>query len=292
MKKNTALAVMENFQIADHYEGMSPELLTELWNEMEDLDPGSGIIYCQIKVPSGGGIAYEVQGEDDGDAEPMKEIEGVIVFTHRLNGYWPGSFGAAKEAKDKIPVCSSMDGKTGLNLSTGETIDCYNCPYNQYGTGVDEKGRPSRGKTCKNMRRIYLMMDNDPNVYLLTVPPTSIQDVNNQLARMIAGGVPYRSMVVSLTLDKAQNNSGVVYSKVAIKKKGLLPPAAMEKVQQVRLQVKSQCQSTTITMDECAAAPTRGKPVDVYPDSAETALDEGGANFEEAPPITDEDVPF
>ena len=55
-----------------------------------------------------------------------------------------------------------------------------------YGTGTDDKGNPSKGKACKNMRRIYLLMDNDPNFYLLSVPPTSIKDVNKQLAKMTA----------------------------------------------------------------------------------------------------------
>ena len=161
-KKTTALAVVDSFQLVDRYAGIDPELMAELQDELSDLDPENGITCRQIKVPSGGGIAYEVQGEEEGDAEPMKEIQGVIVFTHRLSGYWTGSFGSAKDARDKIPVCSSMDGKTGFNPSTGEVTVCETCPYNQYGTGTDDKGNPSKGKACKNMRRIYLLMDSDP----------------------------------------------------------------------------------------------------------------------------------
>ena len=208
-KNSTALATMDSFAIANRYEGIDPELLAELKDEMEDLDPESGITCRQIKVPSGGGIAYEVQGEEEGDADPMKEILGVIVFTHRLSGYWPGSFGSAKDAKDKIPVCSSMDGKTAVWTETGEVRTCETCPYNQYGTGTDDKGNPSKGKACKNMRRIYLLMDGDPNFYLLSVPPTSIKDVNKQLAKILASGTPYTGMIVSLTLEKAQNSNGV-----------------------------------------------------------------------------------
>ena len=110
----TALATVDTFKIANRYEGIDPELLAELQDQMEDLDPESGITCRQIKVPSAGGIAYEVQGEDDGDADPMKEVEGVILFTHRLNGYWPNAFGTASNPEDKIPTCSSMDGKTGM----------------------------------------------------------------------------------------------------------------------------------------------------------------------------------
>lgn len=66
--KKSALAVVESFKIADRYEGIAPELLAELNDEMEDLDPENGISCRQIKVPSGGGIAYEVQGEEDDPA--------------------------------------------------------------------------------------------------------------------------------------------------------------------------------------------------------------------------------
>ena len=291
-KKNTALATMDSFAIADRYEGIDPELLAELQDEMADLDPESGITCRQIKVPSGGGIAYEVQGEEEGDAEPMKEIQGVIVFTHRLSGYWPGSFGSTKDAKDKIPVCSSMDGKTGLRPETGEVMECESCPFNQYGTGVDEKGNPSRGKACKNMRRIYLMMDGDPNFYLLSVPPTSIKDVNKQLTKILASGTPYTGMIVSLTLERVQNSGGIFYSKVIIKKKGLLPPSAAARVIQLRSEIKKQYQSMALTLDDYAAAPERGRAVDIVPDDDETAAMNGTLPFEEAPPHDDKDAPL
>ena len=140
-KKTTALAVVDSFQIVNRYEGIDPELMAELQDELSDLDPESGITCRQIKVPSGGGLAFEVQGEDENDAEPMKQIDAVIVFTHRVSAYWPGAYGSGDDAA-KIPVCSSMDGKMGFNPSTGEVTACETCPYNQYGTGVDENGNP------------------------------------------------------------------------------------------------------------------------------------------------------
>ena len=59
-----------------------------------------------IKIPSGGGTAYEVQGEDD-DTDPMKTITGVVVFTHRLSGYWPNAYGSSNNPEDKLPTCAS-----------------------------------------------------------------------------------------------------------------------------------------------------------------------------------------
>ncbi|MDE7243554.1 MAG: hypothetical protein K2O18_06205 [Oscillospiraceae bacterium] len=291
-KKDTTLAVRDNFAIANRYEGLDPELLAELKDEMEYLDPENGILCRQIKIPSGGGIAYEVQGEDDDDTDAMKEIEGVIVFTHRLSAFWPSSYGG--DDGTKAPVCSSMDGKTGLNSQTGEVIDCEKCPYNQYGSATDQQGNRARGKACKNMRRLYILMNGDPNIYLLTVPPTSIRDVNKQLSKLTASGIPQIGAVVSLTLEKAKNGSGVAYSKVVIKKKALLSQAAANKAKLIREELKTQYQSMAITLDDytgTAAASPKGQTVDVYP-TAEEAAAMGGVVFEEAPPHDDGDAPL
>lgn len=251
----TELAPVENFTIANRYEGMDPELLAELKDQMEDLDDESGIQCRLIKIPAGGGLAYEVQGEDDDDVEYMKEITGVIVFTHRMNGYWPNSYGTG-EGEDKIPLCSSMDGKTGLCRDSGEVRSCESCPMNQFGSGTDAKGGASRGKACKNMRRLYMMMNGDPNFYLLTVPPTSIREVNRQLAKIMGSkGIPYTGLIVSLKLEKAVNAGGIAYSKVVIEKKGLLPAAVANAAKEMRRGIKAQYQNMAITLDDYAAAP-------------------------------------
>lgn len=188
-KNETALAVADNFQLMNRYEGIDPELLAELQDEMDDLDPESGITCLKIKIPSGGGLAYEVQTDEEDDAEYMKQIDGVVIFTHRANGFWPGAYGSGED-QNQPPACASMDGKTAIWTDTGELRSCEGCPYNEYGSGADQTGKQGRGKACKNMRRLYLMMSGDPNLYLLTVPPTSIKDVNRQLAKILAGGVP------------------------------------------------------------------------------------------------------
>ena len=86
-KKNTELAPVENFALTTAYDGLDPELAAELKDQMDDLDDESGINCRTIKIPSGGNLAFTVQGDEEGDEEYLKDIEGVIVFTHRMNGY-------------------------------------------------------------------------------------------------------------------------------------------------------------------------------------------------------------
>lgn len=285
-KKNTELAPVENFSIVSLYENMDPELMAELQDEMADLDAESGIDCRTIKLPAGGGLAYEVQGDDDDDVEYLKEIIGVIVFTHRANGFWPGNYGS--DDGNKIPYCSSMDGKTGIRIDSGEIVTCENCPYNQFGSAADEKGNQSRGKACKNMRRLYIMRDGNPNIYLLTVPPTSIKEVNKQLTKIMGSkGIPYTNLIIGLKLEKAVNSNGIAYSKVIIEKKGLLPAEAAVKAKELRRQIKEKYQSLAITMDDYSTAP----PIEATPATAAESESEV-SDFEDAAPIDTSDLPF
>ncbi len=280
-KKPTALATLDEFSIANRYEGMDAELMAELEDEMSDLDPESGIACRKVKIPSGGGLAYEVQGEEESDVEYKKEINAVVVFTHRVNGFWLGAYG--DDDQNKAPVCSSIDGKTGINGETGEIVSCETCPFNQFGSATDQKGNQAKGKACKNMRRIYMMMSGDPNFYLLTVPPTSIKDVNKQLAKIIAGGTPYTSLILKFTLEKTKNTAGVEYSKVVVSKAGLLPPEVSAAAQAMRRQIKDQYQGTAITYDDYTAASEQTTETEAAP-----ATDD----FREAPPTNDDNIPF
>ena len=291
-KKTTAMATLETFSIANRYEGMDPEMMEELEDEMSDLDPESGITCRKIKIPSGGGLAYEVQGEEETDVEYMKEIKAVVVFTHRVNGFWAGAYG--DDDQNKAPVCSSIDGKTGVRIDSGEVISCETCPLNQFGSATDQKGEPGKGKACKNMRRLYLMMDNDPNFYLLTVPPTSIKDVNKQLAKIMAGGTPYTGLVLKLTLEKTKNAAGVEYSKVVISKAGLLSTAVSAAAKEMRRQIKEQYQSMAITSEDYAAPEqsTAAETPDEIPAPVENYTTATADDFPEPPPTDEDNLPF
>jgi len=287
--KNNELALAGEFRIATPFEGLSPDELEELKDQMEDLEDESGISCRMIKIPAGGKLAYEVQGDEDGEEEYLKEIDGVVVFTHRLNGYWPNAFGASNNPEDKIPVCSSMDGKSGLNTQTGALEDCEHCPFNAYGS--DTKG--GKGKACKNMRRIYMMRNGDPNFYLLTVPPTSIKEVNKTLNRILAKGIPYTGLLLTFKLSKATNTNGIDYSTVVIEKKGVLPPEIAAAACDMRRQIKAKYKEMTISLDDYTAAQeAKGKPIDVSADGFDDGpvpWSDAPSEFQEAPAA---DLPF
>jgi len=288
MKNDNALAVMENFQLVGRYEGLSPEEIEEIRSELEYLDIDDNISCRKIRIPSGGATSYEIQGDND-DYDSTKTIDGVIIFTHRISAYWPNSYGA--NAQDKLPYCASMDGVTGLCPQSGEVQDCETCQWNQYGTAVDQQGNPARGKACKNMRRIYIMRNADPNVYLLTVPPSSLKNINSTLKKL----VPCINKVVTFSLEHTTNASGTQYSKVILKRTGLLSPQAAVKAKELRKQIEAQYKDISISTDDYQTAPERGKPVNVYADDFDSGASDGcqqAPPMEDIPMPDDQDVPF
>ena len=238
------LAPVESFNLVDRYAGLDEEAKAELLDEMGDFSEESSLVYKTIKVPSGGAPVFIISdgGEDEDSA---KDIEGVIIFTHRLNGYWPNAMGAGPDG-DKAPVCSSMDGVTGVNRETAEVRDCATCPYNQFGTSRDG----GKGKACKNMRRMYILRNQDPDLYMLSVPPTSVRDVNKQLTKILGKGIPYTGILIGLKLQKATNAAGINYSKVVLENRGILPAAVAVQVKAMRAEIKRQYMETAITPED------------------------------------------
>ena len=99
-------------------------------------------------------------------------------------------------------------------------------------------------------------------------------------------------MVMRFTLERVKNSGGIVYSKVQVQTAGRLPAAAIAQIRQMRAEVKRQYQSMAVTLDDYTPAHAKGQPVDVNPDDAEMDSLYGDADFEEAPPHDDADLPF
>lgn len=226
------LATISDFKIASTVDSLEPELLAQLQDELDDLDSDIGFDCLRIKVPSGGGQAFEVQAGDSVDY--LKELDCVVVYTHKANSWWGSSYGG----QDTSPICSSMDGKTGINVD-GKSVACATCPNNQYGSAINMDGSRGKGKACKNMRRLYLLMSGKPDVYVLTIPPTSTREIDKAMKKMLMSGQPYTGSVVRFTLERTANAAGISYSKVKMTRLGTLPADQLAKVQSWRSRIKA-----------------------------------------------------
>ena len=187
----------ENFSIVP----MSGEIAKMLTEELDGLGQ---VPFDAVKIPSGGGLAFEVPGDDPDNPETAQSLTGVIVHHHPVNVYWEHDF----DGSGGLPDCSSPDGKRGLDTRTGEIRDCATCPFNQFGSG----GKGS-AKACKNTHRVYLLRENEALPILLTLPPTSLRAFKDYLAkRLIMKGKRSADVITCIKLKKEKNADGIAYS--------------------------------------------------------------------------------
>jgi hypothetical protein len=233
MMTEKALVVAENVNLP----ALSNDLAEAIAEEMD----GLSIEFDRVRIPSGGGLAFEHPGDDPDNPKLATEIVGVIVDQHPVNAYWAVKY----SGQNNPPDCSSMDGKVGITVD-GQQRDCATCPYNQWGS--DEDGR---GKACKNMRRIYILPEGEMFPLLLTLPPTSLKNFANYLAkRVIAKGRRSHNVLTKVTLKKAVSSGGITYSQATFALAGVLNNEDAKKIEEYARGIKAVTRKLQVMADE------------------------------------------
>lgn len=208
------LAVVKNFEIIP----VDEDILQAFKEEMEGLGT---LPIDTIKIPSGGGVAFEVPSDDPESPDMAKELVGVIVGHRPQNTYWANAY----SGENSTPDCYSNDSKIGIISSTGETRNCKTCLYNQFGSGVNAQGQPTRGKACKNLHRLYFLLEGALMPVIINIPPTSIKSLSDYLSkRLLMKGKRSFQVLTKITLKKATSGDGIQYSQCIFTKVGDLSP--------------------------------------------------------------------
>ena len=171
----------------------------------------------RITVPLSGGLNWTVptlSGEDS-----AKSLDGIIVHWTSPRAYWATGMEIGGSTP---PDCSSHDGETGYGMPGG---DCFTCPLNQWGS-ADGSG----GKACKEKRMLFILRATDLLPIVIQAPSTSLQPIKKYLLRLASQGLPYWSVMTSLSLEKAQSGSGIAYSRIAPSSSGPVPEEQREKL--------------------------------------------------------------
>lgn len=258
-KESTALAIIENFEL--------PVLNEDIGQAMAEEMDGLQLSFPRVKIPSGGGLAFEVPGDDPENPDAEKEIIGVIVDHHPVNAYWQNKYSGGNNPPD----CSSMDGKVGIDRS-GNRKPCNTCPLNEWGSDED-----SRGKACKNMHRVYILREGEMLPLLLTLPPTSLKNFADYLAmRIVSRGMRSYGVITKISLKKAQNSDGINYSQAVFALAGKLSPEQTGAMAEYTKGIKVLTRQLAIEADEyMQTTQTASNNDDIY-----------------CAPDDDDDVPF
>lgn len=170
----------------------------------------------QVKVPSGGGTAWEVPGISG--TEATKEIVGVIVHMGKRRAYW-----SDPDPSGESPDCSSQDGITGRGDPGGA---CESCPMNEWGSSSKDG---SKGKACNERLMLFVVRKDDPLPIVISCPPSSLGALKKFRTRL---RVPYWKAITSLTLVRKTNDGGQPYSQIVPTLTGVLDDDAAAAVKQ------------------------------------------------------------
>ena len=170
------------------------KLAVEIPAEVADMFPISanmeGVVprLPQIKIIHAGGL-FQMPDETKPDM-----FEGVIIDKHSANAWWEKP---ASETGVQAPDCFSMDGVTPVEECASKQSDsCSECAQNQYGS--DKKGK---GKACKNMRRVHIIVENSVLPRRLSVGPTSLSNFDAYVTSLYDSGLPYACVVTQFSLE-------------------------------------------------------------------------------------------
>ena len=221
-KKNEVATVEQKFNL----QTMDGDLATAISEEMDGL---GAIPFDRVKIPSGGGLAFEVPSEDEDNPDMEKELVGVILHHHPINAYWKDKFNGSNDSPD----CASMDGKVGTVKASGECKNCEGCPYNQF---TDD----GSGKACKNMHRIYFLREGNPVPLLITLPPTSLKFLRDYIGKKIVlKGMRSWDAITKITLKREKSKDGIDYSRAAFMFVDTLDESQRESARQMAMGLKA-----------------------------------------------------
>jgi hypothetical protein len=234
-KKNTEIATI------NENKGYLTEVvnLAELFSEeLDGLRPS----FERVKIPAGGGLAYELPSEDPENPDTEKEFSAVILYHHPINSYYKEKFNGSNTPPD----CASIDGKIGVESETGECKDCKSCPLAKFGSG--ENG----GMACKQKRRMYLIREGEMLPMIMTLPTGSLGEFTKYVTRLVTKGMKANHVVTKFTLKRAQNSTGINYSQVVCSVERVLSPEEKKNVAAMSEQVKFIAGSVSVAETETA----------------------------------------
>ena len=164
-------------------------------------------------------ILHQAQLFEFPDETQLKEFKGIILDTNRINAWWKESYDATGGGTP--PDCFSLDGvHCDQNSAIPQSELCGTdkhpkCDQNKFGSD-------GRGKACKNMKRIHVILEGQMLPYRLTLPPTNLFAIDEYISILRSGGDPYQLIITKLSLKKAQNKDGIPYSLIQLRKVGAI----------------------------------------------------------------------
>lgn len=218
----------------------------------------------------------------DGDG-PRNSVDFVILAAaSHLSKTFYGRGRYVPDSHDR-PLCQSVNGiKPDAGAQEPQSTLCATCPNNAWGSATDEKGNATRGKACKDNKRLAVVPAQDianerwGGPMLLRVPPASLQNLAELGNKMKAAGIPLPAAVIQISFDPEEATPKLQF-------KGVRMLDEAEAKQVVALIKDEQVARILNEADTAAPAP---QPVDEVDDQiAALTASKPAAAFSEPEPV-------
>lgn len=195
-----------------------------------------------IKILHAGALMFSIPSCISDKPRRIEEFSGVIIFAHKTNACWLKEF--SESGGEEAPFCVSNDGQTGVQQKgDGQTFNvaCSKCEYNKFGSA---KGR---AKKCKNMIRLFILLDGDSFPSVLFVPPSSIVTWDKYAYDVTTINLPYTFIRTKFSLQNDTNKDGISFSKLKLSKLETLSSEEIIKIQKIKNEIKSKLSELSVT---------------------------------------------
>jgi hypothetical protein len=202
-----------------------------------------------------------------------------------VRGYWPD------QGTGSAPICSSPDGSIGIfnaelsdeqfkaatstrtphlgvialseNKPLPDYFACATCPMNQWGSEHQRRGGEGKGKGCKELRRLLLLIDGWAMPAIMALPPTSIKAWDNYCSALQSKRNAYFAVKTKFALDSAKAQGGETYNIVQVSIDSPIKEVdSLKLVSEIRRQYRELVVNMPVIVDEYDTAPSNGSTID------------------------------
>ena len=137
----------------------------------------------------------------DGQSVPNNMADVRVLAAVGERTWYPDAFDADAV---QVPTCYSLDSnEPHPEVKEAQSDNCGECRWNKWGTAVDSRGKPARGKACREGARIVVVPANVPlktaPMYTAKVPVTSLGTVTTFTSRCQQSGKLSGEFVTTLS---------------------------------------------------------------------------------------------
>jgi hypothetical protein len=211
-----------------------------LLDEMRSTTEGLEINFPRVKYPTAGASFWEVPTAS-GEAEAIRELEGVVVFKQAVRAYWP----LDQEPGKNPPACSSLDAVTPVPGDHQQAKTCAACPHAQWGSGKD-----GRGQACKKRLNTFLLRSGQDVPTLVSLPPSALRTFADYAVQLRQARSSLLAVTTIFGLTKATSGGGVEFKALTLRIGRRMQFPEMKQAAELRAVFEAQMAKRGIKVEE------------------------------------------